>query len=205
MDNTKDIYLDSLSLKAHLKEYASPKAKLTTMIRSKEILLIRRGLYLPGGNVSYSLKTLANKMYGPSYISFEYALSFYGLIPERVATITSATYKKNKCKRFDTPVGSFLFYPIPEKAYYPGVRWTEEQGGPFLVASMEKALCDTLYQHRRVKSVSQLTELLYEEMRIDSETLSSMDIKAVSELAPLYGKKVHLILVEWLRKEFSHA
>jgi predicted transcriptional regulator of viral defense system len=37
---------------------------------------------------------IANRIYAPSYVSFEMALSYYGLIPESVFAITSASTRK---------------------------------------------------------------------------------------------------------------
>ena len=56
-----------------LKNYASPKAKLSRMARKGECILITRGLYETDRSVPAYL--LAGSIYGPSYISFEYALS----------------------------------------------------------------------------------------------------------------------------------
>ncbi|MBN1472386.1 MAG: hypothetical protein JW925_11435, partial [Syntrophaceae bacterium] len=148
MNSKQEIYLDTLSLMDSLKGYGSPKSKLTTMIKSGEVIQVRRGLYIPGGNVSYSVKTLANKIYGPSYISFEYALSYYGLIPERVENVTSAIFNKNKNKTFTTPLGTFIYQSIPAAAYPRGFVLIKENDHPFFIATKEKALCDTLYRHR---------------------------------------------------------
>ena len=41
------------------------------------------------------LYLIANKIYNPSYVSFESAFSFYGIIPEGVFSILSATSQKN--------------------------------------------------------------------------------------------------------------
>ena len=87
MHNNLPQYPDFLFLMDHLKPYASPRAKLTQMIKSGEIIKVRRGLYVWPPPASWSLKTLANKIYGPSYISFEYALSYHQMIPERVEMI----------------------------------------------------------------------------------------------------------------------
>lgn len=86
-----------------LKNYASPKARLTRMLKSGELVQIRRGLFLD--NTHISPRVLAPVIYGPSYISFQYALSGASLIPERVPVITSATFNKNKDKLFRTPLG----------------------------------------------------------------------------------------------------
>ena len=63
----------------------------------EKLIKIRNGLYETEANTPSYL--LAGSIYGPSYISFEYALSYYGLIPERVTTITCATFNKRKEKK----------------------------------------------------------------------------------------------------------
>lgn len=201
----KHIYLDSLYFKNSLNRYASPKSKLTTMIQSGKIIHIRRGLYIPGNDAPYSLKTLANKIYGPSYISFEYALSLYGIIPERATVVTSAVFKKNKNKKFSTPAGTFVYRCVPDDVFYLDVRRTEEDAHPFLIASMEKALCDYIYLHRYIRTISQLIYFLYQDMRMDRSILSTLDLETIQTLAPLYRKRVFFYLVQHLKKEISNA
>ncbi|MBN2415235.1 hypothetical protein JXO52_05310 [bacterium] len=198
-------YIDTLSLKEELKTYASPRSKLTTMIQSGEIVQVRRGLYLRGGISGYSVKTLANKIYGPSYLSFEYALSVYGLIPERVENPTSAVFRKNKRKVFRTPAGMFTYQPVPESVYYKAIRRSEEEGGSFLIASPEKAVLDTLYMHRSIQSGRRMLQLLEEDLRIDMDGLHALDPNVVVELAPCYGKRITLVFADWLKKELTNA
>lgn len=59
---------------------------------------------------------LAGLIHGPSYISLECALGFYGLIPERTKEITSICMgkKSRKVKRFETPLGRFSYHPVNE-------------------------------------------------------------------------------------------
>ena len=66
---------------------------------------------------------VANRLYAPSYVSFDYALSYYGLIHERVYEITSATLHAKKV--FETPLGRFSYRPIPMEVYTLGVDWVE--------------------------------------------------------------------------------
>ena len=197
-------YLDYLYLIDSLRNYASPKSKLTTMIKSGEVIRLKRGLFLDSEK-DYSLKTLANKIYGPSYISFEYALSYYNLIPERVQTITCASYAKNKSRRFDTPVGSFLYRSIPRAAYPYGVTRLEEGNNPFLIATKEKALCDTLSKIRRITNITTLKISLFEDLRIEREELSAINIKDIEMLEPLYKKKVLALFLQYLHKEVALA
>ena len=77
-----------------LKAYANPKTKLSRLVKENVYFPIVRGLYETSPHTAGYL--LAGSIYGPSYLSFEFALSFYGLIPERVTTFTSATCLKKK-------------------------------------------------------------------------------------------------------------
>ncbi len=205
MEKPHPPYYDHIYLMDSLHNYASPKSKLTTMIKSGEVIKLRRGLFLNGSSTDYSIKTLANKIYGPSYISFEYALSYYNLIPERVETITCASYGKNKNKRFDTPVGSFLYRSIPRALYPYGIIRQEEGNNPFLIASKEKALCDTLSKIRGAGSLKALQSVLFENLRIDREELSFLNLKDIAFLAPLYRKKIVALFLLYLKKEASLA
>lgn len=198
-------YIDTLSLKEELKTFASPGSKVTTMIKSGEIVQVRRGLYLRGGESGYSVKTLANKIYGPSYLSFEYALSHYGMIPERVENPTSAVFRKNKRRTFRTPFGLFTYQTIPEAVYYKGILRNEEEGNPYLIATREKALLDTLYTHRSIKSKSRMVRLLIEDLRVDMESLMLLDLPLIEACAPFYGKQITLIFTDWLKKELTDA
>lgn len=120
-----------MALSQELQNYASPKSRLTRMIRHGDVVQARRGLYL-GRDETYSIKSLANVIYGPSCISFEYALSYHGLIPERVDSVTSATFNKNKNKSFATPLGVFYYYYLPVRVYpYDIVRLQENGTKPF--------------------------------------------------------------------------
>ena len=82
-----------------LREYGSPKSKLARMAERGECFPITRGLYETDRNAPAYL--LAGSIYGPSYISFEYALSRYGLIPEAVYAVTCATFEKKKKKKYE--------------------------------------------------------------------------------------------------------
>ncbi len=109
---------DYQTLLSALKDYASPRDKISRLLRKNEIVRVKKGLYVfgqTGGKRKYSHEHLANLIYGPSYISLDYALHTYGLIPERVETVTSVTL--DRTKSFSTPVGNFSFRKIGLKAY----------------------------------------------------------------------------------------
>lgn len=171
-----------------LKDYASPRNKVSRMNRTGDLIRIRRGLYMKEGDPDISRRILANIIYGPSYISFEYALSYHGLIPEQVKSITSAVFRKNKTKTYRTPLGEFHYYLVPDAAYPYGIMRLPEGRSFFLVASPEKALCDTLIKVKPAGSRRDFESLLYEDLRIDRDDVLNLDAKAIGFIAPLYRR-----------------
>ena len=110
----------------------------------------KRGLFLRLKKGLYALKTdipgeeeIANKLYGPSYISFEYALAFYNILPEMVYTVSSATTKPTRI--FTTPDNKVFTYFKIKKEAYTGYQITRIDSRSFLIAEPEKALVDYLY------------------------------------------------------------
>jgi predicted transcriptional regulator of viral defense system len=171
------------------------------MLHSGELLQVKRGLFVEAGDTEWSAKSLAGMIYGPSYISFEYALAHYGLIPERADTVTSAIYNKNKNKIFHTPAGEFYYYYIPAAVYPYGVRTGSENNQSFLIAGKEKALCDTLYKTRNITSKRALKDLLFEDYRMQPEEILKMDVDALIFLSQLYRKNIFRIFTDWLKGE----
>ena len=81
-------------IKNELSNYSNKDTKLTREVSKGNLIKIVNGLYETDPNTPGYL--LASSIYGPSYISFEYALSFYGLIPERVYVVTCVILNKKK-------------------------------------------------------------------------------------------------------------
>jgi len=120
------------------------KEALVTMHRwAKRGLIhrLRRDLYALG-SASLSDPYVANKLYEPSYISLEFALSYYGIIPESVYAITSITPRSPK--RFEVQGKAFTYRHI-KKTAYAGYQTRQQQGLTFYIAEPEKAFVDLLY------------------------------------------------------------
>ena len=86
--------------------YTGINDKINKLKKEGLIQTLKRGLYLhksPFINTNISKEIIANTLLSPSYISFDYALYFYGLIPESVFDVTSATTKRSKS--FKTDIG----------------------------------------------------------------------------------------------------
>ena len=102
-------------LKNFLKDYSNINNKICREVKDKKLYRIVNGLYDTNGDTSAYL--LASSIYGPSYISFEYALSYYGLIPERVNAVTCATFNKKKRKIYNNHFGTFSYEDVPSRAF----------------------------------------------------------------------------------------
>ncbi|CEM63411.1 type IV toxin-antitoxin system AbiEi family antitoxin domain-containing protein [Treponema phagedenis] len=167
-----------------LSDYASPKTKLSRMVQKGECFQITKGLYETDRNVSAHL--LAGSIYGPSYISFEFALSYYGLIPEAVYTVTCATFEKKKKKKYNTPFGTFTYRDVPSATFPLFIELRQEGDYWYRIASPEKALCDELYTMRSVKNTKELSGLLFDDLRIEESELRNLNKKTIAELQDKY-------------------
>ena len=192
-----------IGLMEELKAYSSPKSKITRLIRSGELIQLRRGLFFDTTESEYSTKVISGLLYGPSYVSFETALAYYSLIPEMVTIITCAAYNKNKNKVYNTELGSFHYYHIPNAVYPLGLNQRQESGYNFLIATPEKAILDMLY--RQANKETDIYSYLIESMRMNFEDLSKLDSKVVSVLAPLYKRNLCLQFSQFLQKEVKNA
>ena len=91
-------------LKLELNNYSNIITKISRLVRDKKLFKIKQGLYETDNKINPFF--LSNIIYGPSYISFQTALAYYGIIPERVYVITSATSNKHKSKEYINDFGT---------------------------------------------------------------------------------------------------
>lgn len=177
------------------RQYRSTPAKLNALETSGEIIRLKRGLYvLDASQYGYppSAPICSNHIYGPSYLSLQWALSHYGLIPERVHTLTAVTLKHTRS--FENKLGYFTYRQVP-RAYYPiGVTNDTMDGTNFLIASPEKALCDLILADTYIPSdsVRGLYRYLEEDIRFDMEALHDFDTSILHACAE-QGQKRSII------------
>ena len=178
MIKTMDMLLEEL------REYASPRSKLSRMAKNREIFPIGKGLYETDKGTPGIY--LAGSIYGPSYVSFEYALGHYGLIPEAVYTLTCATFEKKKAKKYETPFGTFTYRDVPSEAFPLALTLVNENGYYYRIATPEKALCDMLYTLRPTANAAELHTMLNDDLRIEDSELRKLDAALVAELSEHY-------------------
>ncbi len=187
-----------------LREYDRPRDKITDLLRQGAIVRIKKGIYIFGERyrrVPFSREVLANMIHGPSYISLDYALHYYGMIPERVEAVTSVTC--NRGRRFSTPVGLFIYRGIPMNAYQTGIDQVVLDGGrTFLIAVPEKALSDKIHDDRgtSIRTHTEMRTYLLDNLRIDPERLEKLDAGIISLIAECYRSRKIRLVSDLLRK-----
>lgn len=190
-----NIPVDYSVLKSILTGCGSLRHQLAELEKSGKLIRLKRGLYVVSPAVSgklLSTELIANHVYGPSYVSMESALRYYGLIPESVYTVRSMTVKRSR--QFNTPVARFD-YTCCNDDYYPiGVRQEQKENGTFLIASPEKALCDLIAYtpHVRPRFLKALQLYLEEDLRLDMEAFYQMSTDILGQCAQVSKKSNEL-------------
>ena len=169
----------------------SPEKKVQALEKSGELIRLKRNLFIVNKELTgkeTDARLCANHIYGPSYVSFQWALRYYGMIPEQVFMMTSATTKRTRS--FETPIGNFNYVQVPVSYFPIGVECREEQGISFLMATREKALCDTILLDNFVphQSIKSLTAYLEEDIRLDMDILTELDLSIIEQCSRI-GRK----------------
>ncbi len=195
MIKTRDI------LMYELQNYASPKSKLTRMIKKGEVIQVCRGVYITSPDDPHYPK--ASMIQSPSYISFQTALSYYQLIPERTYAIMSAGFRLTRNKYFDTPIGRYSFHYLPDAVFPLALTPAQENGYGFRLATPEKAFCDTLYKIRSISTINAIEALLFEDLRMEKDAVLKLDWPVITQLVPWYHSTSLQTLLRWKRRNSS--
>ncbi len=177
--------------------YIGINDKIKHLRESGFIQNLKKGLYLhtsPFLNNIYSREIIANILLSPSYISFDYALSFYNLIPESVYDVSSATTKRSK--EFENCTGKYSYKQVKKELYPIGLTIEKSKSGNFLIATKEKALCDKVYYTKNVKITNkqEMRDFLIDDLRIDVDELGDCNISIISQYYEISkSKKIALL------------
>ena len=192
--------LTTQQLKEKYAYLSDPVGKISRDIKNKKIFPLVKGVYETDANVHGS--KLAQFIYGPSYLSFDYVLHIQGLIPEMVYnTFTCATYNKRKVKTYTNYFGTFIYRDVPKEVFNLGINVLIDGQYSYQVATPEKAICDKLYILTPVKDVSDLRKMLFDDLRIDEEVFYNLNKEDILKIAPLYYSKNLNLLVKFIKGE----
>jgi len=173
-----------------LSSYSNIRTKIQRLIDNGDIIRLKKGIYMfPEALRREPLNPamVANIIYGPSYVSCDYALSYYGLIPESVVSVCSMT--TGRSREFDTPVGHFQYLQRKASDYSVGI--VLENG--CLFASMEKAIYDKALTDRRFDGCD-IGAYLEQDLRIDISEIPELNHDILQSLmATARGKMKKLV------------
>ena len=170
-------------MKEALHTYNRPNDKISELVKSGELISLRRGLYVAGPESDLPVPNsflIANHLRGPSYVSLESALSYWGMIPEMVHEVSSVTLKTTKTYINDLGTFSYTYSAAPYYSF--GVQQEElDPQQVALVASREKALCDkiVLTSGVNLRSIAQTREFLFEDLRLDEYEVRELSISTI--------------------------
>lgn len=123
---------------------------LNRLVKAGVLIKLRRGVYQPEFQVA-SLEKVANELYYPSYLSFESALSVYGILSQIPYTLIFATIKRSKKLLL---AGREVDYRQLKKDYFFG--YILKNG--IYIAEPEKAVLDQLYMLSKGKTAADIGE-----------------------------------------------
>lgn len=152
-------------------------------LKEKILIRLRRGIYLIAKKDRSLINAfeIAQQLYGPSYISFESALSYHGWIPEAVYMTTSASAKRSLS--IQTKVGMFSYEHTPKDQFFMAVERKEDKDSICLIAHPWKALADYMYVRR--KKWKTFAEVI-EDLRLDEAKIEASDKETLKEIACYY-------------------
>jgi len=136
---------------------------------------------------------IANKIYQPSYVSLETALSFYGIIPEGVFSITSVTTLKTQNFNTNTVINT---YSNIKKECFFGYNLVQKQNYTYKIANPEKTLSDYLYLRTSVKTTEDIKSLRFNKQQLRE----NINLQKMFDYALIFNSKTLFKKIEILKK-----
>lgn len=163
---------------------------LAYWVKKGQLIPLKKGLYVftrtwekTIDKARYS-EYLANQIYVPSYLSFEYVMQKYGLLTESVYGFTSAS--TNKTRTFMNNFGRFTYYSLSPRLF-TGFQITDAAPAPVYIATKSKAIFDFLYV-RFFRSTPINTSTI-QELRIHWEHVGTSEYNQIKKYAEISGSR----------------
>lgn len=169
------------ALLAELAGYVRPNDKISELVRSGKLTRLKKGLYALADNPQLAKELVANHLYGPSYVSCHWALSYYGLLPEAVSSVTSICV--DRAREYTNVLGRFTYHSVPKNYYKYGITSQTRGLSAFVMATPTKALCDLLVTTRllRIQSRGAMLQYLLDDLRLDETDVGALDLETISD------------------------
>ena len=157
------------------------------------LICLKKGIYIFNDDYrkrDLSALYLANFLVSPSYLSLEYALGFYDLIPEKVAVFTSVATKKTQ--KHNNPLGIFDYRSVKNSLFF-GYRKGMDNGQPYFIALPEKAILDFLYFKKDIKGdFDEFDSFRFQNLEI-------LNVKKIDSFSLRYNKKVRASALAFIK------
>lgn len=136
---------------------------ITRWVTAGRLVKLRRGWYALSECTTERDFALyvAGKQVNPSYLSLQWALSFYGMIPETIVSFTSVTTLKPQ--QYDNTLGEFVYQSMSSHLFFGFEPRILSGGRTYMLATPEKALLDLLYLHPEYRSEEDMVDLRLDE------------------------------------------
>ena len=142
-----------------------------------------------------SFLQIANEIYKPSCLSDLWALSYYGLIPEKVTSFTSVTTRVTRS--FHNLYGAYTYSSLKKNLFW-GFVSKKIENIPVWIATPEKALLDHWYLHEGAWTEDRLAEMRFQ----NTEQLNK---KRLSAYAKKWGSLRLMAIVETFNKVIAES
>lgn len=166
------------------------------------ILRLKRGLYMLGTQecrMPVSKLLIANQLISPSYVSTDYALSFYGLIPEKTEELTCVTPRKTSL--FQNGMGVFRYQHVKPNCFTGFIASEDENHFPIWLAEPEKALVDFFYLN--LSSIPKYSKDVFVEF-YRFQNMENLNQRKLAQYTELFHtkklKKIIRLFIEFLRE-----
>ncbi len=195
--------MDHATLKSVLSNigYLNINDKIRKLMEKGILVPLKRGMYLHkpvGRQANIPKEIISNNLLGPSYVSVDWALSYHGLIPEAIHTVTAMTTKRSRT--FNTAIGVFSYRQINPAIFGLGISIEKTNAGSFLIAGKEKALCDKMYftSDCTFTSKRMIHEFLEDDLRIDIDEIKNPDTAIILDYFKITKSKKIKLLYNYL-------
>jgi hypothetical protein len=179
--------------------------QLVDWVKKGYVICLKKGLYTLNENdrkAGVSGFFLANNLYSPSFISLESALSYYGIIPERVYATTSITSKKTQ--KFENAFGHFIYHHLKKSLFDNFKSEKDEYGNVFNIAIPEKAVMD--YFYFRTKGLKKIESDIFE-LSFRLQNLEILDKNKINNIAVSFNNsrinKITKLFINYLEEHYA--
>jgi len=177
-------FIDSSTFSLYVEKPQNLRRQVREWVKKDYLVPLKKGLYIfseEWRKIHPSVLFVANFLVDPSYISTEYALGFYEIIPEKVTVITSVTSKKTKF--FKNLLGDFEYRSIKRDLFW-GYKKEIDKEQEFFIARPEKALADFFYLNSHFKG--DFSE--FESLRL--QNLENININLLEAYSLKYNQRI---------------